>query len=95
MACTINKIIISSYIFERNIMIIYLDQNKWIDLAKAIVKPEENQKYSKVANLVLKKIENQEWIFPLSTLHVFETNSREEKESRKRLVDVMAKISNG
>jgi len=76
-------------------MIIYLDQNKWIDLAKAIINPRKNPKYVKAANLVVKKIENSEWILPLSSMHVFETSSRAEKESRKRLVNVMAKISNG
>lgn len=76
-------------------MIIYLDQNKWIDLAKAILNPTDNPNYVEVSNLVLEKIENGEWIFPLSTLHVWETGSRAEEESRKKLVSVMAKISNG
>lgn len=76
-------------------MIIYLDQNKWIDLAKAIINPEKNPKYVEVSNLVLEKIKNGEWIFPLSTIHVFETGSRAEHESRKKLVSVMEKISNG
>ena len=76
-------------------MIIYLDQNKWIDLAKAIMKPEKYPKYVDVAKLIEEKAKREEWIFPLSVIHVFETVSREEKESRKRLVDVMVNISNG
>lgn len=77
------------------VMIIYLDQNKWIDLAKAIVKPEENPKYKEVANLVIEKAEQGKWIFPISAIHVLETTSRAQPESRKRLTDVMVKISNG
>jgi len=41
-------------------MIIYLDQNKWIDLTRAISNPEKNPKYIDVANLILKKVENGE-----------------------------------
>lgn len=76
-------------------MIIYLDQNKWIDLAKAIVNPNKYPKYVKVANLVLEKTKNGEWIFPLSMIHVFETTLREDQNSRKKLVDIMIKVSNG
>jgi hypothetical protein len=80
---------------ERKLMIIYLDQNKWIDLAKAINKPEEYPKYVKTANLVLEKAKSGDWIFPLSIIHVFETISRADPKSRKKLVDIMIEVSNG
>jgi hypothetical protein len=76
-------------------MIIYLDQNKWIDLAKAINKPEEYPIYVKTANLVLEKVKSGDWIFPLSIIHVLETISRADPKSRERLVDIMLEVSNG
>ena len=75
--------------------VIYLDQNKWIELAKAIIKPEENKKYADVADLISNKVERGDWIFPISSMHVFETTLRANANSREKLVDVMVKISNG
>lgn len=74
-------------------MIIYLDQNKWIDLAKAINKPDEHPQYVDVAVKVLKKVENNEWIFPISMIHLLETLSRADPESRGRLADIIALIA--
>lgn len=74
-------------------MIIYLDQNKWIDLAKAINKPDENPQYVDVAVKVLKKVEGDEWIFPISMIHFLETLSRSDPASRGRLSDIMALVA--
>ncbi len=74
--------------------IIYLDQNKWIDLAKAINKPKEYPKYQKVANLILEKVKKGDWVFPISSMHVSETTLREEPKSREKLVNTMVEISN-
>lgn len=74
-------------------MIIYLDQNKWIDLAKTIIKPNENTKYKDVANLILDRSNSGEWIFPISIIHYLETLSRRNPDSRTRLAKVIAKIA--
>lgn len=74
-------------------MIIYLDQNKWIDIAKAILKPDENPKYVDVALKILEKANDNEWIFPISMIHFLETLSRADIASRERLADTMALIA--
>lgn len=72
---------------------IYLDQNKWIDLAKAIINPKHNTQYHEVSQLIQNKVESQEWLFPLSLVHFIETLRRSEPGSRRRLALVMSKIS--
>jgi len=74
-------------------MIIYLDQNKWIDLARSIIKPEDNPKFVDVATLIQAKSTNGEWTFPISMVHFFETCSRSDVASRTRLAKVMSKLS--
>lgn len=74
-------------------MIIYLDQNKWIDLARSIIKPEDNPKFVDVATLIQAKSENGEWTLPISMVHFFETCSRSDVASRTRLAKVMSKLS--
>ena len=73
--------------------IIYLDQNKWIDLLKSIVKPNEYPKYIDIANLIQNKVDSGEWIFPLSLIHFMETSSRADVGSREKLAHVMSSIS--
>ncbi|MGD2087345.1 MAG: hypothetical protein PVH61_14265 [Candidatus Aminicenantes bacterium] len=74
-------------------MKIYLDQNKWIDLANSILNPNKYPKYVKVADLVKKKVNSGEWVIPISMIHFLETKSRRNNESRKKLSGVMADIS--
>ncbi|MGY6278066.1 hypothetical protein [Methylomonas sp. MgM2] len=72
---------------------IYLDQNKWIDLAKAIIRPKQNTQYHEVSQLILSKVNSQDWLFPLSLVHFIETLRRSELGSRRRLASVMSEIS--
>lgn len=72
---------------------IYLDQNKWIDLARTILNPSHYKNYKDVAERIQGNVEKGEWIFPISMIHFFETCARVEKESRTRLASVMASIS--
>lgn len=74
-------------------MIIYLDQNKWIDLARSINDPIRFPEYVDVSKKIQEKIENDEWIFPLSLMHMMETMARYDQESKIRLAKIMAKIS--
>lgn len=74
-------------------MIIYLDQNKWIDLARALIKPEDNPNFIDVANLIKDKSTKGEWQLPISMVHFMETCTRADEKSRTRLAKVMSKIS--
>lgn len=76
-----------------NLMIIYLDQNKWIDIAKTISNPERYPKYIDVVKLIKEKADLGEWIFPVSLIHFMETLSRADLKSRKNLASVISSIS--
>lgn len=74
-------------------MIIYLDQNKWLDLARAIIKPKKFPKYVPVASAIQSKSDSGAWQFPISLIHLMETLKRRDIGSRERLAEVMASIS--
>ena len=73
--------------------VIYLDQNKWIDIAKAVLNKPNSEMYTDVKDKILKKVSDGEWIFPLSIIHHFETMSRMDDRSRQELSKVMGEIS--
>lgn len=72
---------------------IYLDQNKWIELAKGI--KNKNNRYILLHEKIIKKISNGEWAFPLSLIHINESIKRKEENSRKELLNLMCSISQG
>jgi hypothetical protein len=74
-------------------MNIYLDQNKWIDLARAILRPSEYPTYVDVANKITSKTASGEWILPISMIHFIETCLRKDVESRKKLAKVISDIA--
>lgn len=74
-------------------MKIYLDQNKWIDIARSISKPEENQRYVDVSKKIIEKSNLGEWVFPISIIHFIETQSRADFDSRVNLAKVISDIS--
>ncbi len=74
---------------------IYLDQNKWIDLGRAILRPDDDNTYVEVAELIKNKVEKGEWIVPLSLIHFLETLARGNNRSREGLARVMEDVSRG
>lgn len=72
---------------------IYLDQNKWIELAKGL--KDGNPTYIALYETILKNVENGIWAFPLSFIHITETMKRRNEHSRKELLDLMFLISKG
>lgn len=74
---------------------IYLDQNKWIDLARAYHDRPNGNQFKSVLQKVTEAVESKKAIFPLSAYHIAETQKRTDISSRKRLSKVMAIISQG
>lgn len=70
---------------------IYLDQNKWIELAKGI-KSNDSQ-YIELYNIIMKNVENGVWAFPLSLIHIIETMKRKDKTSREEILNLMFLVS--
>lgn len=72
---------------------IYLDQNKWIQLAKTVLGKPDTSQYEDVKDLILEKVAKNDWQVPLSIIHHLETMSRLEDRSRTELAKVMGKVS--
>lgn len=72
---------------------IYLDQNKWIELAKGIRNKES--KYETLYREMKSNVESNIWAFPLSIIHIAESMKRKDEESRKNLLNLMYSLSKG
>lgn len=71
---------------------VYLDQNKWIDLARRRKRHGDGEptfQYFK------SRIDTKNWRFPISAIHLIETLKRTDKKSRANVLKVMIDLSNG
>lgn len=75
--------------------VVYLDQNKWIDVARAF-HGKARDTGLKAAFADIRKVSQQgEAVFPLSWVHYFETAKATDHERRKRLGTAMWEVSGG
>jgi len=56
---------------------IYLDQNKFIDLARAHHGRADGEKYKPALEHALHSVQTEQWRIPLSIVHVMETGASE------------------
>jgi hypothetical protein len=75
--------------------LIYLDQNQWIFLGRAYHNRSGGKKYSAILEKIQLVSRAQSSLFPLSSAHFIETGKRRDPNSRHRLAQVMAEISQG
>lgn len=75
--------------------LIYLDQNQWIFLGRAYHNRSGGEKYSAIFEKIQLASRAQSSLFPLSSAHFIETGKRRDPNSRQRLAQVMAEISQG
>jgi len=75
--------------------LIYLDQNHWISLGCAYHHRPDGEKYAALLEKVQLASQAQLALFPLSSAHFIETGKRGDSNSRERLAQVMAEISQG
>jgi len=73
--------------------IIYLDQNRWIELLKGW--NEKNSEIYFFVEELRKKVDKNELIFPLSLIHIQETLKQGNRERGKELLDFMVYLSQG
>ena len=73
--------------------IIYLDQNKWIDIARAFYGREDGKKYQLVLQKLQEKVTLEDIIVPISAVHIIETARNEHKDRRERLANFIADLS--
>ena len=72
-------------------MLVYLDQNKWIQLARVFNGKEKNKKISQIPRLVAKN----RVFLPISAIHYMETSRISDCSRRERLGRVMWNLSKG
>jgi len=76
-------------------MLIYLDQNKWIALARMVYGKDKSQLSKTIVDHTLKAVEDGRIIIVLSAIHYMETARISNSDRRKRLGKVMWKYSKG
>jgi hypothetical protein len=75
--------------------IVYLDQNKWIELARVQAGKVTSGPIADLYTQLLVAVERGQVLFPLSVSHVLETSKRDDPTSRGHLADTQAKLSRG
>ena len=76
-------------------LLIYLDQNKWINLNGAYHNLPNGMRFKTILECIKLAAKNGTAIFPLSDVHVIETRKAKDLTHRRRLAQVMVEISQG
>lgn len=76
-------------------MIVYLDQNKWIELARMVHGKDDSPISKKIPLHAIKAVEEGRIVFVLSAIHYIETARISNAGRRERLAKVMWKYSQG
>lgn len=74
---------------------VYLDQNKWIDLARARFRQDADQLLKRTLTTVLDASESGDWAFPISSTHYIEIARIGNRRRRVQLGEVMWDVSRG
>lgn len=75
--------------------IVYLDQNKWIELAQVHAGRVNDEPVATLYAQLLSAVERGKVLFPLSVSHVLETSKRNDPVSRGHVAETQAKLSRG
>ena len=76
-------------------MIIYLDQNKWIELGRIFHKKDTCPESQALLSEIVTAVEKKEIVLPLSAMHYMETARISNSGRRSRLGKVMFNLSQG
>ena len=75
--------------------IIFLDQNKWIDLARIHTGKDKAPTRQALLEELKAAVTNGKVIFPLTVAHILETSKRNDPKSRAHLAEVQTALSKG
>jgi hypothetical protein len=75
--------------------ILFIDQNKWVDLARAASGKLEGAEYVDIYRALSAAVDSERVILPLTISHIIETAKRNDKESRLTVARVQTKLSKG
>lgn len=75
--------------------IVYLDQNKWIELARVHAGRVSAGPIATLYAQLISAVERGQVLFPLSVSHILETSKRNDPDSRGHVAETQAKLSRG
>lgn len=75
--------------------IVYFDQNKWIELTRAIKYPNEHPEYGSLIDYIFTEVENRRLIVPLTAANIYETYKINDPQRRHDLALTQSAISKG
>jgi hypothetical protein len=75
--------------------ILFLDQNKWIDIARSASNPSRFPKYVKLYHQLTYDIESGKLIIPLTMSHIIETSKKNDLLQRRNLAKIQSELSKG
>jgi hypothetical protein len=73
--------------------IIYLDQNKWIDLSRAYYNTKGGEQFKDVLDLLSKKVVAGEVILPMSIVHYIETTRSANPDRKEKFARFMVSLT--
>jgi len=77
------------------VQIVYLDQNKWIDLSRAVKYPADNPELRTVLEVLVEEANAGRIVLPLTQTNIYETHKINDPERRHDLAYVQATLSQG
>ena len=75
--------------------VLYLDQNKWIDLARARNSPTEKPAHTLALVKIQQAVESNELLIPLTASNIYETQKINDMSRRQAIARLQAALSNG
>jgi hypothetical protein len=75
--------------------IVYLDQNKWIDLARAVKDHDREPEIFRVLEALIQAAKDHSVLFPLTATNLYETQKINDPDRRHHLAWVQATLSQG
>ena len=76
-------------------LLVYLDQNKWIDLAKIQYGSDKTDEGNRLLETIYGAVRDNKVLFPLSIVHLDEINKISSETKRQQLAALMVKLSKG
>lgn len=80
---------------HQNLISVYLDLNKWVDLARAEAGLSEGEPFRSALQAALRSVADGRAIFPLSSAHLMEVAKIGDDARRAKLASLMVRLSQG
>lgn len=75
--------------------VVYLDQNKWIEIARAVHYADKYPQHRRILEAIVPRVKSGELVFPLTQANLYETFKVADPDRRARLAWVQATLSEG